>query len=106
MHVLDTCYSLFVAYFMTTQLGREVPLHDWLSFHRDRILSVLFQMRQQGVPRPGFGVSMIAGVTGLAERQARELAESLAQAQLLVKEGGVYFHAEQGVQWVMASPMR
>jgi hypothetical protein len=106
VHVADTWYSLFVAYFMTTQLGREVSLNDWLSFHRDRILSVLFQMRQQGVPRPGFQVSMIAGVTGLAEPQARELAESLAQAQLLVKDGGVYHLSEQGVRWVLESPMR
>src|SRR3979409_2725546 len=46
-----------VAYFMTTELGREVPLNDWLSFHRDRILSLLFQMRQPGDPSPGFQVS-------------------------------------------------
>jgi len=94
-----------VAYFVTTQLGWEVPLNDWLSFHRDRILSVLFQMRQQGVPRPGFPVSTIAEVTGLAEPQARALAASLAQAQLLTKDGGVYHLTEQGARWVLESPM-
>ena len=37
--------SCTVAYFMTTELGYSVPLNDWLSFHRVRILSVLHQMQ-------------------------------------------------------------
>jgi DNA-binding IclR family transcriptional regulator len=58
------------------------------------------------VPRPGFQVSIIAGVTGLPEPQARELAVSLAQAGLLVNERGVYRLTEQGVRWVLESPSR
>lgn len=103
----ETWYSSVVAYFMTTELGREVQLTDWLSFHRDRILSVLFQMRQQGEPRPGFQVSMIAGITGLPEPQARELARSLTAERLLEEEdGGVYRLTEQGFRWVVESPVR
>jgi DNA-binding IclR family transcriptional regulator len=90
---------------MTTELGREVPLSDWLSFHRDRILSVLVQMRQQGgVPNPGLQASMIAGVTGLPEPQAQVLAKSLVAAQLLLDDGGVYRLTEQGLRWVLDSP--
>jgi len=95
-----------VAYFMTTELGREVPLNDWLSFHRDRILSVLFQMRQQGAPSPGFQVSMIAGVTGLSEQQARQLADQLVIEGFLLKDDGVYRFTDAGMRWVLESPAR
>ncbi len=93
---------------MTTELGREVPLNDWLSFHRDRILSVLFQMRQQGVSSPGFQVSMIAGVTGLSEQQARQLADQLVIEGFLLKGDGdgdgVYRLTDAGMRWVLESP--
>ncbi len=91
---------------MTTELGREVPLNDWLSFHRDRILSVLFQMRQQGVPSPGFQLSMIAGVTGLAEQQARQLAAQLLIDGVVENDHSVYRLTDVGMRWVLESPAR
>lgn len=91
---------------MTTELGRKVPLDDWVSFHRDRILSVLFQMRQQGVPSPGFQLSMISGVTGLSEQQARQLAAQLLIEGFVVNEAGVYRLTDAGTRWVLASPTR
>lgn len=95
-----------VAYFMTTELGREVQLNDWLSFHRDRILSVLFQMRQQGDPSPGFQVATIAHVTGLSEPQARQLADQLVVEGFLLKAPGVYRITDAGMRWVLESPAR
>jgi hypothetical protein len=47
---------------MTTELGREVALEDWHGFHRDRLLSVMYQMHTMGVPYPFFQLSMIEGV--------------------------------------------
>ena len=91
---------------MTTELGYDVPLNDWWSFHRDRILSVLFQMRQQGVPAPGFQTSMIGGVTGLPEPQALELATGMVTQGFLSRDGLVYRLTPAGVDWVMRSPRR
>lgn len=90
----------------TTELGREVPLNDWLSFHRDRVLSVLFQMRQQGSPEPGFQVSRIASVTGLSEQLARQLADRLVIGGLLLKDHDVYRLTDTGMRWVLESPAR
>ncbi len=89
---------------MTTELGREVPLSDWVSFHRDRLLSVLFQLYQQGHPSPGFQISMIAAVTGLEEADADVLAQRLVEDGQLVKDGDVYKLAREGMEWVRASP--
>ncbi len=89
---------------MTTALGGEVPLDDWLNFHRDRLLSVLFQLYQQGQPSPGFQLSMTAGVTGLEEADPEVLAENLVEDGQLVKKGDVYKLAREGMEWVRASP--
>jgi len=66
---------------MSTELGRQVSLEDWIGFHRDRLLSVLYQMKELGVSNPGFEVSMIEGVTGLPRARAEEL------TRLLLSEG-------------------
>lgn len=89
---------------MATELGREVPLSDWLSFHRDRLLSVLAQMRRQGIPSPGFRAADISGVTGLPEAKAAELARTLVQNQWLADDHGIYRLTEQGFRWVQESP--
>jgi DNA-binding IclR family transcriptional regulator len=91
---------------MATELGREVPLSDWLSFHRDRLLSVLAQMRRQGIPNPGFRASAISGVTGLPEVKAAELARALVENQWLVDDHGTYRLTDQGFRWVQESPER
>lgn len=93
-----------MAYFMTTELGREVVLNDWLGFHRDRVLSVLYQMRQQGVPRPGLQLSAIASVTGLPRGDAAVLVDQMVKDGFLDRDGPVLRMTEKGSQWVRESP--
>jgi DNA-binding IclR family transcriptional regulator len=93
-----------VAYFMSTELGREVQLEDWIGFHRDRLLSVLYQMKEMGVPNPGFEVSMIEGVTGLPRAYADQLARLLLSQGYLEGDGHMYRLTENGVRWVLESP--
>lgn len=95
-----------VAYFMTTELGREVPLEDWLGFHRDRLLSVLFQMYSMGVPYPAVQLSMIEGVTGLPTAHANSLAQMLVREGRLSRDGDAFRLTEAGAQWVRESPGR
>jgi hypothetical protein len=95
-----------VAYFMSTELGRQVPLEDWIGFHRDRLLSVLFQMKEMGVPDPGFEVSMIEGVTGLPRAHADQLARLLLSQGFLSRDGQMYRLTESGARWVLESPGR
>ena len=91
---------------MSTDLGREVALNDWLGFHRDRLLSTLFQLQEQGHPTPGFQVSMIGGITGLRDQEALQLAHALVEEGLLVKDGEVFRPTPSGLQWVRDSPAR
>ena len=93
-----------MAYFMSTELGREVPLEDWIGFHRDRLLSVLYQMKEMGVPNPGFEVSKIEGVTGLPHGHADQLARLLLSQGFLARDGNMYRLTENGVRWVLESP--
>lgn len=93
-----------MAYFTTTELGREVQLDDWFGFHRDRLLAALYQLCRQGHPKPGFRLSMIAAVTGLEEGDARELVNRLVADDQLVEDGGVYRLTPEGQEWVRASP--
>jgi hypothetical protein len=95
-----------VAYFMSTELGRDLPLEDWIGFHRDRLLSVLYQMKEMGVPDPGFDASMIEGVTGLPRAHADQLAQQLLDQGLLARDGHTYRLTETGARWVLESPGR
>lgn len=95
-----------MAYFMSTELGREVPLEDWLAFHRDRLLSVLYQMKEMGVPSPGFEGSMIEGITGLPQGYADQLARQLLDQGFLERDGNTYRLTENGARWVLESPGR
>jgi DNA-binding IclR family transcriptional regulator len=91
---------------MTTELGREVPMEDWIGFHRDRLLSVLVQMRAMGVPYPAASLSMIEGVTGLPVAHANNLAQMLVREGRLSREGNMFRLTEAGAQWVLESPGR
>jgi DNA-binding IclR family transcriptional regulator len=95
-----------VAYLMSTELGWEVPLEDWIGFHRDRLLSVLYQMKEMGVPDPGFEVSMIEGVTGLPRGHADQLVALLQSQGYLRRDGQTYRLTENGARWVVESPAR
>jgi DNA-binding IclR family transcriptional regulator len=91
---------------MTTDLGREVPLEDWIGFHRDRLLSVMAQMRGMGVPFPAFQLSMIEGVTGLPTPHANNLAQTLVREGLLARDANTFRLTDAGVRWVLESPSR
>ena len=91
---------------MSTELGREVPLEDWIGFHRDRLLSVLYQMKEMGVVDPGFEVSMIEGVTGLPSGYVDQLARLLQSQGFLRRDGQMYRLTENGDRWVLESPGR
>jgi DNA-binding IclR family transcriptional regulator len=91
---------------MTTELGREVPLEDWLGFHRDRLLSVLVQMHTMGVPYPVVQLSMIEGLTGLPTAHANSLAQMLVREGRLTRDGNAFRLTEAGSQWVHESPAR
>jgi hypothetical protein len=95
-----------VAYFMTTELGREVPLEDWVGFHRDRLLSVMCQMHAMGVRYPFYELSMIEGVTGLPRPLANSLAQLLVQEGLLSRDANGFRLTDAGVRWVVESPGR
>jgi hypothetical protein len=78
-----------VAYYVTTALGREVPLEDWGAVNGDTILKVLHDYRvspfnPQNLPLP---VTALANATGLSPADAEALAESLT-AQGLVEAAG------------------
>ena len=88
---------------MSTELGRQVQLEDWIGFHRDRLLSVLYQMKELGVPNPGFEVSEIEGVTGLPRGHADQLARLLLSQGVLERDGNMYRLTENGVRWVLES---
>ncbi|HEX4452459.1 MAG TPA: hypothetical protein VH143_16395 [Kofleriaceae bacterium] len=90
-----------MAYFVVTDLGREVAAEDWREFHKDRLLSVLVQMRDLGVPAPRVEPSMIEGVTGLPRAHADGLAKYLASQGLLKGVGGPSYEVtDAGIQWV------
>jgi DNA-binding IclR family transcriptional regulator len=95
-----------MAYFMSTDLGREVPLEDWVGFHRDRLLSVMVQMRAMGVPYPTFQLSMIEGVTGLPTSHANNLAQTLTREGLLERDANAFRLTDAGIRWVLESPGR
>ena len=50
--------------------------------------------------------AMIAGVTGLSEQQARQLADQLVIEGFLLKDDGVYRFTDAGMRWVLESPAR
>jgi hypothetical protein len=95
-----------MAYFVTTDLGREVAYDDWRGFHRDRILSALYQMRMLGHPAAAFEVSMITGITGLPQSQAAQLANLLLSQGFLERDGNAYRLSDSGARWVIESPQQ
>lgn len=94
-------------YFVTTDLGREVAVEDWMAFHQDRLLSMLVQMRDLGVPTPRVETTMIEGVTGLPRAHAHALGRYLAAGGLLRRVGGPgYELTPEGIEWVRRSSRR
>jgi predicted transcriptional regulator len=93
-----------VGFTTSTELGRRVSLEDWIGFHRDRLLSVLYQIQEMGEPRPGFELSMISGVTGLPRDLAAQLVTVLVDEGHLLRDGERYRLTESGTRWVRESP--
>lgn len=95
-----------MAYFTTTELGREVQLEDWIGFHRDRLLSMMVQMRTMSTPYPAFQLSTIERITGLPSPHASNLAQTLTREGLLARDANAFRLTDAGVLWVLQSPGR
>lgn len=91
---------------MATELGRKVKIEDWISFHRDRLLHVLYTLRDAGQD-DGLTVEQIRDVTGLSgASQVWDLLVTMKE-QNLVEASSVNnttVITERGIRWVEESP--
>ena len=92
-----------MAYFMSTPLGREVPVGDWQAYGRDQVLRLLYDFAL--VPfNDGtllYSVASICNATNLDPMPAMQLARDLV-AQGLADEParGKFRITQRGVQLV------
>jgi len=100
-----------VPFTRATELGRRVRLDDWRGFHRDRLLKVLYQLRELCEDGGGLTTEQISGVTGLDLVLVGELIESMtsqlrAGSELIEVEAArnVWRIAPRGVRWAEESP--
>lgn len=95
-----------MAFTHSTNLGRRVLIEDWLGFHRDRLLGVLYITRDSNGDGSGFSIEQIAHITGLNESDAFELVRSMKTKPKLVEStaGNLVAITERGVRWVEESP--
>ena len=99
-----TSYHAAMPFTHATVLGRRVLIDDWRSFHRDRLLDALYQMRELG---RGLSLDQIANVTGLRRELADSLVHSMTSDPPLIRHdvpGAVWRITERGVRWVEESP--
>ncbi len=76
-----------MAYHVTTALGRDVPLDDWVSLHGDRILRVLYDFASSPMNDGTHGLRMtvFANTTGLNLRDVVRLVRQLTASGLIRK---------------------
>ncbi len=97
-------YHAVMPFTHATVLGRRVLLDDWRSFHRDRLLDALYQMRELG---RGLSLDQIANVTGLRRELVDDLVQSMTSNPPLIRldvPGDVWRITDRGVRWVEESP--
>lgn len=94
---------------MTTALGREVPIEDWTSLHRDTILKVLYEYRMSAF-NPNdepLALTALCNATGLSPADTTGLCEQLRQQGLVdAVPDGRYRVTDAGVGLVRNAPGR
>lgn len=93
----------------STELGRRVLIDDWMSIHRDRLLSVLYQMRDLGGDANGLTLQEVRDVSGLEIARVHDLIAVMRGSPPLVSVnlvGGppLVTMTPRGVRWVEESP--
>ena len=82
-----------MAYFVTTALGRGVPIGDWEALHADTALKVLddYHVSPFNPGDDGLALTAICTVTGLEPPDARNPCNALATRTLIESVGSVRF---------------
>lgn len=88
----------------STVLGRRVLLDDWIGFHRDRLLSTLYDMRDAGGDENGLSTQQICDVSGLDRTRTNELLRLLNPKLVRLNIENKVVITERGVRWVEESP--
>jgi hypothetical protein len=88
-----------------TPLGRRVKLEDWQSFHRDRLLALLYTLRDAG-DENGLTLDQIKSATGLDATAVALLVASMVTKPKLVEStiNNTWIITSRGVRWVEESP--
>lgn len=91
-----------MAYYVTTALGREVPLEDWQSLNSDTILKVLYDYARslfnpQNAP---LDVTSLENATGLGRDDVLELCDRLRDAGLVSRDGHRFKITPRGAELV------
>ncbi len=100
-------YHAAMPFTHATVLGRRVLLDDWRSFHRDRLLDALYQIRELGGEPWGLSLDQIANVTGLGRELVDDLVQSMTSNPPLIRldaQYDIWLITERGVRWVEESP--
>jgi hypothetical protein len=95
-----------MAFTTETQLGRKIKIEDWISFHRDRLLSILYSMRDLGND-DGLTIEQIRDVTGLpSSNEVWELITKMKSDELVEASSidNTTVITERGIRWVEESP--
>jgi len=90
-----------------TVLGRRVRIDDWRSFHRDRLLAVLYSMRDSQAEEPELTFDQIASVTGLPRKDVPSLVTGMTRDKPKVARlttNATVALTERGIRWVEESP--
>jgi hypothetical protein len=92
-----------------TQLGRRVAHDDTFGFHRDRLLDVLYQMRETKGDEARLSSGEIASVTGLPAQEVSALVSVLISLDMLAPHApsntlNTFGISDRGVRWVEESP--
>jgi hypothetical protein len=89
-----------------TDLGRTVKIEDWLKFHRDRLVSVLYSMWNMG-DDTGLTLDQVRNMTGLTSpNDVSALIDFASQKPKLVTvtTNGTVAITDRGIRWVDESP--
>ncbi len=100
-------YHATMPFTHATVLGRRVLIDDWRSFHRDRLLDALYQMRELGGESFGLSLDQIANVTGLRRELVCDLVQSMTSDPPMIRldvPGDIVRITDRGVRWVEESP--
>jgi len=91
----------------STELGRRVIMDDWIGFHRDRLLCVLYDMRESGRDFNGLTSQQICNVTGLDQDHVAQLIHTMSALPGLIQFDmslDMWLITSRGVRWVEESP--